>query len=61
MTRRNRNATNDNDVASRRSVLKWAGVTAVAAVAFGVDVPGLRLSQAFAQAGSTSGPAISAS
>ena len=36
---------------SRRSILKWAGVTAVAAVAFGVNVPGLRLSQAFAQAG----------
>ncbi|WP_207388380.1 ferritin-like domain-containing protein [Lichenihabitans psoromatis] len=36
---------------SRRSILKWAGVTAVAAVAFGVDVPGLKLNQAFAQAG----------
>ncbi|MCW6509647.1 ferritin-like domain-containing protein [Lichenifustis flavocetrariae] len=36
---------------SRRSILKWAGATAVAAVAFGVDVPGLRLSRAFAQAG----------
>lgn len=35
----------------RRSVLKWAGVTAIAAVAFGVDVPCLRLTQAFAQAG----------
>ncbi len=36
---------------TRRSALKWAAVTAAAAVAFGVDVPGLRLSQAFAQAG----------
>lgn len=36
---------------SRRSVLKWAGLTAAAAIAFGVDVPGLKLSQAFAQAG----------
>lgn len=35
----------------RRSVLKWAGATAIAAAAFGVDVPGLRLSHAFAQAG----------
>ncbi|MGI3901454.1 MAG: ferritin-like domain-containing protein [Janthinobacterium lividum] len=46
----------DNDrpssgVNSRRTVLKWAGATAVAAVAFGVDVPGLKLSRAFAQAG----------
>ncbi len=36
---------------SRRNVLKWASAAAVAAVAFGVDVPGLRLHQAFAQAG----------
>ena len=36
---------------SRRSVLKWAGLTAAAAVVFGVDVPGLRLHEAFAQAG----------
>ncbi len=35
----------------RRSLLKWAGVTAAAAVAFGVDVPGLGLEAAFAQAG----------
>lgn len=34
---------------SRRSFLRWAGVTAAAAVAFGVDVPGLRINQAFAQ------------
>lgn len=37
--------------ASRRSLLKWAGLTAASAVAFGVDVPGLRLGQAFAQSG----------
>ena len=36
---------------ARRSVLKWAGAAAASAVAFGVDVPGLRLEQAFAQAG----------
>nr|WP_047576395.1 ferritin-like domain-containing protein [Methylobacterium sp. ZNC0032] len=33
----------------RRSFLRWAGVTAVAAVAFGADIPGLKLNQAFAQ------------
>lgn len=33
----------------RRSILKWAAITAASAVAFGVDVPGLRLQQAFAQ------------
>ena len=36
---------------SRRSLLRWASVTAAAAIAFGVDVPGLKLNQAFAQAG----------
>ena len=36
---------------SRRSVLKWAGAVAISATAFGVDVPGLRLEAAFAQAG----------
>lgn len=35
----------------RRSFLKIAGLTAAAAVAFGVDVPGLRLNEAFAQSG----------
>lgn len=35
----------------RRSFLKLAGMTAAAAVAFGVDVPGLRLNEAFAQSG----------
>lgn len=36
---------------SRRRMLQWASATAAAAVAFGVDVPGLKLSQAFAQGG----------
>lgn len=36
---------------SRRRVLQWASAAAAAAVAFGVDVPSLRLSEAFAQAG----------
>lgn len=35
----------------RRSFLKLAGMTAAAAVAFGVDIPGLRLNEAFAQTG----------
>lgn len=35
----------------RRSILQFAALTGAAAVAFGVDVPGLRLNQAFAQAG----------
>lgn len=35
----------------RRSFLKLAGMTAAAAVAFGVDIPGLRLNEAFAQSG----------
>jgi hypothetical protein len=48
---RNSDNTLHPGINSRRSVLKWAGAAAVAAVAFGVDVPGLRLSQAFAQAG----------
>jgi len=34
---------------ARRAFLKWSGAAAAAAVAFGVDVPGLRLNQAFAQ------------
>ena len=34
----------------RRDMLKWAGAAAAAAVAFGVDIPGLRLEEAFAQA-----------
>lgn len=40
----------DSDT-SRRSILKWAGLAAVSAVAFGIDVPGLRLNEAFAQSG----------
>lgn len=36
---------------TRRSFLKLASMAALAAVAFGVDVPGLRLNEAFAQAG----------
>lgn len=36
---------------SRRSVLKWAAFTATAAVAFGANIPGLRLDRAFAQTG----------
>ncbi len=34
----------------RRDMLKWAGAAAAAAIAFGVDIPGLRLEEAFAQA-----------
>lgn len=34
---------------SRRSILKWAAVAAASATVFGVDVPGLRLNEAFAQ------------
>ena len=36
---------------SRRTVLKWSLATAAAAAAFGVDVKGLRLTEAFAQIG----------
>ena len=36
---------------TRRSILKIAAMTAAAAAVFGVDVPGLRLTQAFAQSG----------
>lgn len=39
----------DRAGSGRRSFLKWSGAAAVAAVAFGVDVPGLKLGQAFAQ------------
>lgn len=39
------------DSRSRRKILHWASIAMAGAVAFGVDVPGLRLSQAFAQAG----------
>lgn len=42
--------TGDASLSSRRSILKWAGMAAVSAVAFGVNIPELRLSQAFAQA-----------
>ncbi len=41
----------DNGRSSRRSVLKWAAAAAASAVVFGVNVPGLRLNEAFAQAG----------
>ena len=34
---------------SRRTILKWSAATAAAAAAFGVDVKGLRLSEAFSQ------------
>ena len=33
----------------RRAFLRWSGVAAAAAVAFGVNVPGLKLGEAFAQ------------
>lgn len=36
--------------ASRRSMLKWAAAAAASAAVFGVDVPGLKLNEAFAQA-----------
>lgn len=36
---------------SRRSILKWAGAAAASAAAFGVDIPGLKLTEAFAQTG----------
>jgi hypothetical protein len=35
---------------SRRSILKWAAAAGASALAFGVDVPGLKLNEAFAQA-----------
>ena len=38
-------------LSSRRAVLKWAGLAAVSAVSFGVNIPELRLDQAFAQSG----------
>jgi len=41
----------DAERIQRRSFLKFAGMTALAAAAFGVDVPGLGLGKAFAQAG----------
>ena len=40
----------DASLSSRRSILKWAGMAAVSAVAFGVNIPELRLDTAFAQA-----------
>ena len=36
---------------SRRSILKWAGAAAASAAVFGVDIPGLKLTEAFAQTG----------
>ena len=42
---------NTSSGVTRRPVLKWAAAAAIAATAFGVDVKGLKLSQAFAQAG----------
>lgn len=47
MTRSNEPTTHRND---RRSFMKYASAAAVAAVAFGVDVDGLKLHEAFAQA-----------
>lgn len=44
-------ATDKPQGSSRRSILKWAAAAAVSAAAFGVDIPGLKLAQAFAQAG----------
>lgn len=43
-------AANKETSPQRRTVLMWSGAAAAAAVAFGVDVPGLRLDEAFAQA-----------
>lgn len=47
------NASRNSDAPDvrRRSILKLAAITGAAAVAFGVNVPGLRLNEAFAQAG----------
>lgn len=44
-------AKSQEDIAKleRRSFLRWAGIAATAAIAFGADVPGLKLNQAFAQ------------
>ena len=42
---------NEHPGIARRDALKWGGAAAAAALAFGVDVPALRLSQAFAQEG----------
>jgi Ferritin-like domain len=42
---------NDDRHSSRRAILKWGAAAAASAAAFGVNVPGLRLSAAFAQAG----------
>ena len=36
---------------SRRSILKWAAAAAASAAVFGVNIPGLRLNEAFAQTG----------
>ena len=38
-------------LSSRRSILKWAGAAAASAAVFGVDIPGLKLTEAFAQTG----------
>jgi hypothetical protein len=45
------NALKKGDGSTRRSILKWAGAAAASAVVFGVDVPGLKLTEAFAQQG----------
>lgn len=39
----------DHRAMARRSFLKWSSAAAVSAFAFGVDVPGLKLNEAFAQ------------
>jgi hypothetical protein len=46
-----RSLNSSGDHSSRRSVLKWAAMAAASAAVFGVDVPGLRLTEAFAQGG----------
>lgn len=44
-------AADDSHLSSRRSIIKLAAAVAASAVVFGVNVPGLRLNEAFAQAG----------
>ena len=41
----------NSEGSSRRSFLKYAAAAAASAAAFGVDIPGLRLNEAFAQQG----------
>lgn len=46
-----RSVTEEDRFGKRRSFIKWSAAAAVAAVAFGVDVKGLRLTEAFARDG----------